>query len=64
MTMTMATAMRMRRKARLRRGLAGVHVPGMSQERIVQIERDILSKNRLLCRRKTAPFSPRRACWR
>jgi hydrogenase nickel incorporation protein HypB len=27
-------------------GLAGVHVPGMSQERIVQIERDILSKNR------------------
>jgi len=27
-------------------GLAGVHAPGMSQERIVQIERDILSKNR------------------
>ena len=27
-------------------GLAGVHVPGLSQERIVQIERDILSKNR------------------
>jgi hydrogenase nickel incorporation protein HypB len=26
-------------------GLAGVHVPGMSQERIVQIERDILDKN-------------------
>jgi hydrogenase nickel incorporation protein HypB len=26
-------------------GLAGVHVPGMSQERIVKIERDILSKN-------------------
>lgn len=26
-------------------GLAGVHVPGMSQQRIVQIERDILSKN-------------------
>lgn len=26
-------------------GLAGVHVPGLSQERIVQIERDILSKN-------------------
>jgi hydrogenase nickel incorporation protein HypB len=26
--------------------LAGVHVPGLSQERIVQIERDILSKNR------------------
>jgi len=27
-------------------GLAGVHVPGLSQTRIVQIERDILSKNR------------------
>ena len=27
-------------------GLAGVHVPGLSQDRIVQIERDILSKNR------------------
>jgi hydrogenase nickel incorporation protein HypB len=26
-------------------GLAGVHVPGMSQERIIRIERDILSKN-------------------
>ena len=26
-------------------GLAGVHVPGLSQERIVKIERDILSKN-------------------
>lgn len=26
-------------------GLAGVHVSGMSQERIVQVERDILSKN-------------------
>lgn len=26
-------------------GLAGVHVPGLSQERIVSIERDILSKN-------------------
>jgi hydrogenase nickel incorporation protein HypB len=26
-------------------GLAGVHVPGMSQERIVQVERDILDKN-------------------
>jgi len=26
-------------------GLAGVHVPGMSQDRIVQIERDILGKN-------------------
>jgi hydrogenase nickel incorporation protein HypB len=26
-------------------GLAGVHVPGLSQERIIRIERDILSKN-------------------
>ncbi|PPQ38411.1 Hydrogenase nickel incorporation protein HypB [Rhodoblastus acidophilus] len=26
-------------------GLAGVHVPGLSQDRIVQIERDILGKN-------------------
>jgi len=26
-------------------GLAGVHIPGLSQPRIVQIERDILSKN-------------------
>ncbi|WP_416068662.1 hydrogenase nickel incorporation protein HypB (plasmid) [Rhizobium sp. YTUHZ045] len=27
------------------KGIAGVHVPGMSQERIIQVERDILSKN-------------------
>ena len=26
-------------------GLAGVHVPGMSQDRILQIERDLLAKN-------------------
>ncbi|NEJ24597.1 hydrogenase nickel incorporation protein HypB [Rhizobium leguminosarum] len=26
-------------------GIAGVHVPSMSQERIIQVERDILSKN-------------------
>ncbi|WP_026187591.1 hydrogenase nickel incorporation protein HypB [Ensifer sp. BR816] len=26
-------------------GIAGVHVPGMSQERIIQVEREILSKN-------------------
>lgn len=26
-------------------GIAGVHIPGMSQERIIQVERDILSKN-------------------
>jgi hydrogenase nickel incorporation protein HypB len=31
-------------------GIAGVHVPGMSQERIVRIERDILSKNDLHAR--------------
>jgi hydrogenase nickel incorporation protein HypB len=27
------------------KGLAGVHIPGMSQERAIRIERDILSKN-------------------
>ena len=27
------------------KGIAGVHVPGMSQERTIRIERDILSKN-------------------
>jgi hydrogenase nickel incorporation protein HypB len=27
------------------RGLAGVHIPGLSQERTIRIERDILSKN-------------------
>ncbi|WP_394691191.1 hydrogenase nickel incorporation protein HypB [Hoeflea sp.] len=26
-------------------GIAGVHIPGMSQQRIIQVERDILSKN-------------------
>ncbi|TCN27592.1 hydrogenase nickel incorporation protein HypB [Sinorhizobium americanum] len=26
-------------------GIAGVHVPGMSQERIIQVEKEILSKN-------------------
>jgi hydrogenase nickel incorporation protein HypB len=26
-------------------GLAGIHLPGMSQERIIRLERDILSKN-------------------
>ncbi|TBW40024.1 hydrogenase nickel incorporation protein HypB [Siculibacillus lacustris] len=31
-------------------GLAGVHVPGLSQERIVRIERDILGKNATLAR--------------
>lgn len=27
------------------KGIAGVHIPGMSQEKIIQVERDILSKN-------------------
>ncbi|AJD43609.1 hydrogenase nickel incorporation protein HypB [Rhizobium sp. SEMIA 4085] len=27
------------------KGIAGVHVPGMSQERIIKVEKDILSKN-------------------
>ncbi len=31
-------------------GLAGVHVPGLSQDRIVKIERDILGKNDRLAR--------------
>ncbi len=31
-------------------GLAGVHVPGISQDRLVRIERDILSKNDRLAR--------------
>ncbi|WP_085034827.1 hydrogenase nickel incorporation protein HypB [Ensifer aridi] len=28
-----------------RNGIAGVHVPGMSEERIIQVEKEILSKN-------------------
>lgn len=35
-------------------GLAGAHVPGMSQERIVRIERDILSKNDAYARQNRA----------
>jgi len=35
-------------------GIAGVHVPGLSQERIVQIERDILDKNRDFAARNRA----------
>jgi hydrogenase nickel incorporation protein HypB len=38
-------------------GLAGVHVPGLSQERIVRIERDILSKNRSYADRNRALFA-------
>ena len=41
-------------------GVAGVHVPGLSQERIVQIERDILAKNRSLCRREPRGFFARK----
>ncbi len=38
-------------------GLAGVHVPGLSQERIVQIERDILSKNRTYAQDNRGAFA-------
>src|SRR5512139_3923760 len=34
--------------------IAGVHVPGMTQERIVRIERDILSKNDAYARQNRA----------
>jgi len=36
------------------RALAGVHVPGLSQERIVRIEHDILSKNNSYARENRA----------
>ena len=39
------------------RGLAGVHVPGLSQERIVHIERDILSKNNDYARHNRERFA-------
>ncbi|WP_407050734.1 hydrogenase nickel incorporation protein HypB [Methyloraptor flagellatus] len=38
-------------------GIAGVHVPGMGQERIVRIERDILSKNNGYARENRALFA-------
>ena len=38
-------------------GLAGVHVPGLSQERIVRIGRDILSKNDAYARENRARFA-------
>ncbi len=38
-------------------GIAGVHVPGMSQERIIQIEQDILSKNDRFARENRAVFA-------
>ena len=40
-------------------GLAGVHVPGLSQERIVRIERDILSENDRLARANRAHLAAR-----
>ncbi len=40
-------------------GLAGVHVPGLSQERIVRIERDILSKNAGFARANRARLADR-----
>jgi hydrogenase nickel incorporation protein HypB len=42
-------------------GLAGVHAPGLSQERIVRIERDILSKNNSYASRNRAHFAARGA---
>lgn len=39
--------------------LAGAHVPGLSQERIVRIERDILSKNDAYARDNRAYFAER-----
>jgi len=38
-------------------GIAGVHVPGLSQDRIVRIERDILSKNDAYARDNRAFFA-------
>lgn len=38
-------------------GIAGVHVPGLSQERIVKIERDILGKNDGLARTNRRRFA-------
>ncbi|WP_424360300.1 hydrogenase nickel incorporation protein HypB [Methylocystis parvus] len=40
-------------------GLAGVHAPGLSQERIVRIERDILSKNDAYARDNRALLAQR-----
>jgi hydrogenase nickel incorporation protein HypB len=38
-------------------GVAGVHVPGLSQDRILRIERDILSKNNSYAERNRAKFA-------
>jgi hydrogenase nickel incorporation protein HypB len=40
-------------------GLAGTHVPGLSQERIVRIERDILGKNAAFARTNRARLTDR-----
>jgi hydrogenase nickel incorporation protein HypB len=40
-------------------GLAGVHVPGLGQERIVRIERDILAKNNGFARENRARLAGR-----
>lgn len=41
------------------KGIAGVHVPGMSQEKIIQVERDILSKNDRLAAANRAHLASR-----
>lgn len=41
------------------KGIAGVHVPGMSQEKIIQVERDILSKNDRLAAANRAHLAKR-----
>ncbi|MBC7908847.1 MAG: hydrogenase nickel incorporation protein HypB [Rhodospirillaceae bacterium] len=38
-------------------GIAGVHVPGMSQSRIIQIEQDILGKNDSLAAKNRSTFA-------
>lgn len=43
-------------------GPAGTEVPGMSQERLIEIETDILSKNDRYAQANRT-FLPRAACW-
>ena len=57
MITTILTPTRRREKIDFGAGLAGVHVPGLSQERIVRIERDILSKNRSYAEQNRAHFA-------
>ena len=38
-------------------GIAGVHLPGMSQERIIRVERDILEKNDAFASANRARFA-------